>query len=183
MGGVNTGKESEAVLPVRTEQYAKRRGSYEKTPNGWDGQNDGNGKQGHSIFHLPPPSQHDQRDRNRTQRQYPIDRKHRKRECPGTVGMFDRGGHRVGFDFDGGLPAASAVGKTGLCLFLERRCGEIDWSGAADCEHRDRNGSGRALLEDEGERPEVVSIEWGAILIAYCYLVLLIEGNRTPATE
>ena len=32
IGGVNTWKESEAILPVRTEQYAKRRRSYVKTP-------------------------------------------------------------------------------------------------------------------------------------------------------
>ena len=155
------------ILPARTEQYAKRRGTYVNTPNGWDGPNDGNGKQGDSIFHLPPPSQHDQCNSNRTQCQYPIDRKHGKRECPGTVGMFDRGGYRVGFDFVGDRPAASIVGKIGLCLFLEGRRGEIDWSGTADCEHGDWNGFGRTLLEDESERPEVVSIEWGAILITY----------------
>lgn len=164
-------------IPVRTKKYAKRWRVYIKTPDGWSGQNDGSGKKGNAPFHFPSPSDHDRCNGHRTQRQYPVDRKHGESERPRASGMFNCGKYCAGFDFRCDRPVLSIVGKLVPGRYLEGCRGEIGWSGVTDCKRGDRYGLVCSLLDDENERHEIVPIKWVVILISSFYPVFCVEGN------
>lgn len=95
----------------------------------------------------------------------PIDGKHRKRERSRTVRMSDCGDHCVRLDFHCDRPVLSIVGEIVPGLYLDRCRGKIRWS-INNCEDGDWDRFVRSAFDDESERRELVSIDWGKRPIA-----------------